>query len=176
MCGCLADTDRFVAFAARRSLEQLPKELWSELVILLGAGDVVAYSRGAAALLASESTEENAREVLNALERHLENTEADYNQLQLTSMLRAAQLAFIQGKLKQADFPDLGPTLLKRYPSSNQDVDRELVRMLVFLDVDGAAKKFAERLGQDISHNEKMLIGAYAGRLETGWDTIPNWH
>ena len=167
----LGDSDRYVAFAARRSLEQLPLELWGELVILLGSGDIVAYCRGACALIAASSDPETAREVLDICIRHLEDSNADYSQLQLTCLLRTTQLALINSKIDRQDVPELGQALLARYPTEIRAVDRELVRMLVHLDVEGAAQKFATRLQQDISRDDKMLIGAYAARLNSGWDT-----
>ncbi|MGI9455922.1 MAG: HEAT repeat domain-containing protein, partial [Aeoliella sp.] len=165
----LTDKDRFVAFAARRSLEQLPTDLWAELVLV--QPDVLGFCRGASALLACQSDAETAQKVLEHSQRLLEETETPYTQEQLASLLRVTQLALLHGKLSAENVPELGDSILARYPSSNAVVDRELVRLLVHLQVDGAARKFAKQLKSELPSEEKLHIGAYAAQLQAGWDT-----
>lgn len=165
----LADEDRHVAFAARRSLEQLPVELWDELV--LAQRDVVGYCRGAATLLAARNDAETVGRILERCALLLDDKQAEYTEKQLTRLLRVTQLALIHAEPGVTDVEQLGNSLLARYPSKNVPVDRELVRMLVHLQVDGAARKFATQLKSDIPKLEKLQIGAYAARLKIGWDT-----
>ena len=165
----LQDEDRFVAFAARRSLEQLPVDLWRDLVLI--QPDVVAFCRGAATLLACRNDAATAGEVLEKCETLLADTQADYTQLQLTRLLRVVQLALLQEELEVATTSNITELLLSRYPSGNVAVDRELVKLLVHLQADGAASKFAAQLETDLSAREKLQIGAYAAKLKTGWDT-----
>jgi putative heme-binding domain-containing protein len=58
------------------------------------------------------------------------------------------------------------------YPTGDRFVNRELVRLLVHLQVVGAADKFAIELAKaDLPMEEKLQIGAYSARLERGWTT-----
>jgi putative heme-binding domain-containing protein len=163
----LSDKDRFVAFAARRSLEQLPTSLWAHLV--LEDADAQGFCQGAVALLACRRDAETAREVLARCQALLSAKEP-LRASQQIDLLRVTQLALIHGELTAADAPELGVPLLARYPSGNALVDRELVQLLVYLQVDGAAKKFAAQLESNLPVEENMHLGAYAAKLETGWD------
>ena len=165
----LTDPDRVVAFAARRSLEQLPVELWDEMALV--QPDVVGFSRGAAALLACRNDKHTVDRVLDKCLALLADLQTPYTQLQQTRLLRVTQLALMHSELEDEKASQIGEALLARYPSKNTSVDRELVRMLVHLQVDGAARKFAAQLKNDISDLDKLHIGAYAAKLEVGWST-----
>ena len=169
----LADSDRFVAFAARRALEQLPLDSWARQV--LDHPSDAAFCQGAVALLAVSPNAQAAQAVLPRCEQLLnkslpaEPTPAD-KRLQL-NLLRVAQLAMAQGQLPPQSISTLGTDLLKKYPSGNDAIDRELVRLLVYLQVPGAAERFATQMVSDIADTEKIHLGAYAGRLKAGWTT-----
>ena len=169
----LGDSDHFVAFAARRALEQLPPEQWGRQV--LDAPSPAAFCQGAVALLAVSPNTQTAQAIMPRWEQLIsestaaEPTPAD-TRLQL-DLLRVAQLAMHHGELSPQNLTELGPTLLQKYPSGSDRIDRELVRLLVFLQVPGAAEKFATQMMSDTPDTEKIHLGAYAGRLKTGWTT-----
>ncbi len=165
----LADEDRFVAFAARRTLEKFPAEQWAERV--LQHRDVAGFCYGAVALLTQRAEKETARAVLDRCQSWLKDHKSDSAPLQSVDLLRVVQLALIHGQLSTADVPELGSALLARYPSGNAGENRELVRMLVHLQVPGAADKFAAQLVAETPIEEKLQICSYASRLEQGWDT-----
>ncbi len=168
----LDDESRFVAFAARRALEQLPLGNWAQQVLEHPSPTV--FCRGSAAILATSPSTQAAQAVLPRCEQLLANpptTESTVasNRLRL-DLLRVAQLALELGKIAPQNVPSLGSTLLQYYPSGVDPVDRELVRLLVYLQVPGAAEKFAtQMLREDLADPEKIHLGAYAGRLQTGW-------
>ena len=164
----LSDDDRFVALAARRSLEQLPTHLWDESV--LNDPDISGFCQGAVSLLACRRDAETAEEVLTRCQSLLDSVDA-HQENELVDLLRAVQLALIHGKLAAADVPGLDDKLLAKYPSGNHEADRELVRLLVYLQVNGAAQKFAYQLDSDLPNDEKLHLGAYAAHLQRGWDT-----
>ncbi|MGI9427577.1 MAG: HEAT repeat domain-containing protein, partial [Bythopirellula sp.] len=170
----LNDESRFVAFAARRALEQLPPEGWARQV--LDHPSPTVFCRGGTALLAVSPNAQAAQAVLPRCQQLLAaipqvDPTAEDNRLQL-DLLRVAQLALAQGQLPAQSAPSLGPDLLEKYPSGNDAVDRELVRLLVYLQVPGAAEKFAlQMLNEARADVDKIHLGAYAGRLQTGWTT-----
>ena len=169
----LGDKDRFVAFAAGRALQQLPTDQWAQLV--LHDSRRRAFLQGSAFLLAARPDADTAREVLNRCDSLLVARSslagARLEASQFVNVLRVVQLALIHGQLSAEDVPTLGLTLLANYPSDNQGANRELVRLLVYLQTPGAAEKFAAQLQRDLPAEEKLHIGAYASRLKTGWDT-----
>ncbi len=169
----LADSDRFVSFAARRALEQLPVDSWARQV--LDHPSDSAYCQGAVALLAVSPNAQAAQAVLPRCQQLLsasQSTEPTSAERRLLlNLLRLAQLTMAQGQLAPESVSTLGPVLLAKYPSGNDAIDRELVRLLVYLQVPGAAERFATQMVSDIDDAEKIHLGAYAGRLKAGWTT-----
>ena len=170
----LDDDSRFVAFAARRALEQLPLANWAQLVLKDPSPTV--FARGSAAILAASPNAQAAQAILPRCEQLIANAptadaSAESYRVRL-DLLRVAQLAFELGKLPPQQGASLGSTLLAQYPSGNDPIDRELVRLLVYLQVPGAAEKFStQMLREDLADLEKIHLGAYAGRLKSGWST-----
>lgn len=169
----LADEDRFVAFAARRLIERLPVESWAAAV--LGEAKTQAFCYGAAALVSLEQNPATSRAVIERCRALLSGDavagDAKVTERQRLDVLRVLQLALIHGKLGAADEAELGVQLLGMYPTEDRKANRELVRLLVHLQVPGAADKFAIELGKELPFREKLQIGAYAARLEAGWTT-----
>ena len=162
----LGDKDRFVAFAARRALEQLPVDPWRDLV--MSSKDTLIFSQGAVSLLALNTSDASlALEVLQRCEEKLADKNEKKTQLNL---LRVMQLAMIHGKLAPGQVPNLGDKLLAAYPSQSSAINRELVRMLVFLQHPAAVGKFAAQLAAKMPHREKLHLAAYAPKLNEGWD------
>jgi len=162
----LGDEDRFVAFAARRALESLPPLGWSRQV--LDDPNGTAFCRGSVALLSVTRDPAMAQLVLKRCESMLQGNVLSGEQL--VDVLRVSQLAIGLGKLPAGQVPTLGKVLLARYPSGDTATDRELVRLLVYLQVPGAADKFAAQIAGDLPYADKLHIGAYASRLDVGWN------
>jgi putative heme-binding domain-containing protein len=162
----LGDADRFVAFAACRALEQQPPQSWARLV----ADDPnnTVFCRGAVALLSALRDPAAAQAVLKRCENILQGGTA--NNEQIIDALRVSQLAIAHGKLTPEQVPTLGNVLLARYPCGNTAADREMVRLLVYLQVPGAADKFAAQMTSDLPYADKLHVAAYASRLDAGWN------
>jgi putative membrane-bound dehydrogenase-like protein len=169
----LGDEDRFVEYSAKRLLEHMPTESWEPAV--LAETNARAFCYGAAALVSVEREAETSKQVIARCQKLLkEDAAAGEGKLadaQRIDLLRVIELALIHGKLGAAELPGLGEQLLSIYPTSEKLANRELVRLLVHLQVDGAAAKFATELGKELPVEEKLQIGAYAARLEKGWTT-----
>ena len=176
----LDDESRFVAFAARRALEQLPlARIGRDSFSIIRAPP--SSAEAPFALLAASPTAQaaHAGHVLPRCEQLLAASPAtepsSEDGYRCDSIcLRVAQLA---SRAWQDSHHKTSPTLgsarcLPQYPSGNDPIDRELVRLLVYLQVPGAAEKFAaQMLVDDLADLEKIHLGAYAGRLKTGWTT-----
>ncbi len=161
----LGDEDRFVAFAAQRALQQQPQSSWARQVVESEQSEV--FCQGAVALLSENRDPAVAQVVLTRCQAILQKpTESDS---QLLNVLRISQLALALGQLAPGQAPSLGDVLLGKYPTGNLAVDRELVRLLVFLQVPGAADKFAAQLSSELEQSDKLHVAAYASLLETGW-------
>ena len=176
LVGLLGDEDRFVAFAARRALEKFPAEQWQDEV--LSAPRTRTFLQGATGLMVADPTTENARQVLVRCQAMLRGDVRDPGQQpgfisddDFLDMLRVIQLALLRGKIPPADAPDLVQLIVREYPTSNQMMNRELVRLLAYLQPPEAAHAMALQLTSDIPDVEKLQIAGYAPRLKTGWST-----
>jgi putative membrane-bound dehydrogenase-like protein len=167
----LNDSDRFVAYAARLLMEQMPVESWAPAVLAERRARPFAY--GATALVNVKRDAATSRDVLERC-REWFNPAAPTRptDTERIDLLRVMQLALIHGQLGPDSAPELATTLLAAYPTTDPLANRELVRLLVHLQVPGAADKFAAELAKpDLDQQEKLHIGAYAARLTRGWTT-----
>lgn len=178
----LEDENRFVAFAGMRALEKLPLETWAQPA--LDADDPQAFCYATAALLNVDPSPATAQAVLRKFEPWISEINrqiaeagdspddlAPRMRLARLDLLRTAQLALMHGKLGPDAAGQVGRRLLAMYPTADPLANRELIRLLVHLQVEGTADKLAAQLEQDLPHEEKLQIVAYAARLNVGWTT-----
>lgn len=172
----LGDPDRYVAFAARQALEKLPAEQWSELV--LKAENPRVFLQGSAGLLAAHPSAELARAVVQRCEAMMKGDVQEPGKKRgyisdpnFLDLLRVVQIALMQGKIATTEVPSLGQQMLREFPTKHAMMNRELVRLLAYLQPPGAAHAFAQQLGSEVPDVEKLQIAAYAPRITTGWET-----
>jgi putative heme-binding domain-containing protein len=176
LLGLLDDPDRFIAFAARRALEKAPPEQWQQEV--LAAPSPRVFLQGATGLLIAHPSPQTARQVLARCEAMLRGEGpqrgqpgGQLNNAMLLDLLRVAQLALLRGEIPPADVPNLAQQLLRDYPNSDHMINRELVRLLAYLQPPGTAREFTQQLETDIPEVEKLQIAAYAPRVASPWQT-----
>jgi putative heme-binding domain-containing protein len=172
----LGDPDRFVAFAARNALERTPIDQWRDKVISATTARI--FLQGGAGLLAEAPSKQLALAVLDGCQTMLRDNIDQMDRspspdqiAEFRDTLRVIQLALIRGELTPADVPTLSAEVLKKYPTADPFGNRELVRLLVFLQPPEAAAVLAAQLETNIPDVEKLHIAAYAARLKTGWST-----
>ena len=171
----LADDDRFVAYAARRTLEKVPAQDWQEKVLSVEAPRP--FLQGATGLLAAYPTPQLARIILARCEaimrgdvnepgqKHGELSDANF-----LDLLRVEQLALVRGKVPPADVTTLTQQIMREYPTRDPMMNRELVKLLAYLQPPGAAHILAHQLETDIPDIEKLQVAAYAPRIAAGWE------
>lgn len=162
----LNDDDRFVAFAARRALETQQTANWSQTV--LAATQPRVFLQGATCLLAVEPSQQNAQAILARCGQMLQ---ADLAEPERLDLLRVGQLALHRGQISPQQSAQIRQQLVEQYPTASNQQNRELVRLLVYLQAPEAAKLMAAELAKNIPTEEKLHIAAYAPMLRTGWTT-----
>ena len=172
----LSDNDRFVAFAARRTLERLPAKDWQDQV--LAAASPRSFLRGATGLLVQYPSTEVAKQILGRCEAMIRGQVQEPGQkpgelsdANFLDLLRVVQLAMVRGKIAPNEVPTLTQQLLSEYPTRDALLNRELVKLLAYLQPPGAAHAITHQLGSDIPEVEKVHVAAYAARISTGWET-----
>ncbi|MCA9116526.1 MAG: c-type cytochrome [Planctomycetaceae bacterium] len=124
----LTSADRFLRYAARVALEQRPVDQWREKI----ATEKDAWRTLQLAIaLARQGKESDQPAILAALDRL---SYADLEKQQQLALLRAYTLAFVrQGAPDQQYAAELARKLDAFYPAKSDDLNRELSRVLVYL-------------------------------------------
>ena len=158
--------DRHVAWAARKLLEQIPYEQWQ--VSVLDAKTPRLFLNGSLSLLVVDPPEETTWAIVDRCSQLMEGYLSDQDFLDL---LRVLQVAFLQGDISGDKVPELRRQLSEEYPSQDRRMNRELTRLLVYLQDPTVAPRFIEQLESDIPNVEKMHIATLARYLRAGWTT-----
>ena len=87
------------------------------------------------------------------------------------NLLRLIQVALLRGGVPIEEVTDLRDQLSKEYPSQNATMNRELVRLLTYLQDPHARSAFVEQLRADTPQVEKMQVAMHARFLHNGWNT-----
>jgi putative heme-binding domain-containing protein len=160
----LGDPDRFVAWAARRALEAMPRDQWRAQV--LAAKDTRVFLHGSVALLASAAERADADAVLARVGKLLTGFLTDEDFLDL---LRVTQLALLRGAVPPEDVAALRSQLAEEYPSLEPRINRELVVLLVYLQDASVTDRFLDELRGKAPLVERIHLASYCRYCKTNW-------
>jgi putative heme-binding domain-containing protein len=163
---CLTSADRFESWAARRVLETTPRALWQNRV--LTGDDARQFLVGATALVLASPDADTAQAVLG---RSLQWMEGFLSDEDFVDLLRLQQVALLRGNLQPADVPELRKQLAEEYPSSSATINRELIRLLIYLQVDWIVDRYVKELERDGSSADQLHLAMHLSFLKSGWNT-----
>lgn len=157
--------DRFLAWAARRVLETLPRESWESLT--MSSDDPRVFVQGALALLSLSNDEADCRKVLALAREHLAGSLPPER---LLDVVRVCQVALHRGGLSGDVDPELRSALSSLYPSRQAALDRELARVLVCMQDPTIGPRLLDRLAglPDEALEEKLHIAFQLRFLREG--------
>ena len=161
----LSSTHRYVAYAAVRLLETLDTDQYRGEI--LKADNPRVFADGALAMLVMDP---NRDDCLALLKRSETLMDGFVNDTDFLDLLRVIQLSLARGNLQPADVPELSEKIAKEYPTRNAAMNRELVRMVAFLQGKSAMPRMLEQLAADIPSTDKLQVALYARFLD-GWTT-----
>lgn len=162
----LGDKDRFVAWAARRALEELEPDEWQPLV--LQSKNVRVFCVGSLGLMASAPQAERAEALI---QRGLELLGGYLSDDDFVDLMRVFALALERGEVPASAVPELTAALAKEYPTGQARMNRELTRLLVYLQEPSFVKGLLEVLSSDAPPVEKLHAALHARFLKEGWTT-----
>jgi HEAT repeat protein len=163
--GILASPDRFEAWSARRLLERIDPAQWEDVV--LQTRDHRLFIQGAIALLVVNPEPETAKKVVHCVREILPGFVSDADFIDL---LRVTQLALLRGGLTEEDVPELRYQLADEYPAGDAKMNRELVRLLVHLNVTSIADRYIAQLHSEMPQQDRLHLGLHLSRLNN-WTT-----
>jgi putative heme-binding domain-containing protein len=160
----LGDKDRFIRWAARTILEHNGPAAWQDKALTLT--EAPAAFEGLLALIRVGDKGMQSKVLARLDTFDLAKLPVE-QQLQL---LRLYELAFIRmgapdAATKQRTIARLDPSL----PSSDREVNAELVKLLVYLEAPGIAGKALALMNKAPSQEEQMEYALSLRNLKTGW-------
>ncbi len=164
LVGLLGHGDRHLAWAAAKTLQQIPLTAWQDLV--LGTDTQRVFLVGGTAMLGTGPSKEICLDVFRAANRWTDSFIADREFLDL---LRVMQLALLQGKINSEDVSDAASQIASEFPSGNTIINRELVRLLAYLESNLVATRYLEYLKSDLPLEDKTHLITHAPFITKGW-------
>jgi putative heme-binding domain-containing protein len=163
----LASPDRYVSWAAGRALQRVPRENWEPAI--LEHAEPRVFIAGSVSLLGLSPEQGTVDAVLQRSSELLGNYLSDDDFLDL---LRVIQVALLKGQSQPENVSSLRRQLSEEYPSRDYRMNRELTRLLVYLQEPTFAERLVEQLNGDAPSLEKMQLLTHTRFLQAGW-TIP---
>ncbi len=160
----LANPDRFVRYAARIAVEHQDVASWQDRV--LSETRPIAIIEGTVAL-----ARHGGKELRDKLIEKLD--QLDWSQLdqpRRLSLLRAYSLVFIRMGKPEADQVEKIVTRFDQYyPAKNFPLNRELSRLLIFLESPEAARKTVALMTAGVSQEQQIHYALSLRTLNSGW-------
>jgi putative heme-binding domain-containing protein len=161
----LAEPRPFVAWSAMRALQRLPREHWEDVV--LRSSNVRVFLLGSVALLGLEPDRDTARQIL---ERGAALMQGFLSDDDFVDLLRVFQVTLVRSEIPPSETGSLSIQLAEEYPALEPRMNRELVRLLVYLDSPTFVPRMLEELNRsDLAITEKMHAALYARFAKSGW-------
>ena len=162
----LVSTDRFEAWAARRLLERIDTDQW--LSANLEADDMRLFVQSATALMIAHPSKEHG---LKVIERIGEFLGGYVNDRDFIDLMRVSQLALLRGDIQPDDVPHLQSLIADEFPSGDMTMNREIVRILIHLQVSDIMDRYIDFLKSDVPHVEKIHLACQLRYLRSGWSS-----
>jgi putative heme-binding domain-containing protein len=162
----LASDDRFEAWAARRILERMSPETWRGEV--LQAKNHRLLIEGGLALIITEPTRENGVAILEQVSQAMGTFVSDRDFLDL---LRLSEVTLVRGKLGPEDVPNLKRQLAEEFPSGDSLMNRELIRLLSYMQEGSIIDRYLAYLKSDAPEVDRLHLAMHLRFITSGWTT-----
>ncbi len=86
-------------------------------------------------------------------------------------MLRVMQVALLQGNMTPDRLGTLREQLAEEFPAGDAVINRELIRLLVYLQTSSIMDRYFDYLHSDAANPDKVQLAMYMRFLQTGWTT-----
>ncbi len=160
----LANTNRNLAWSARRLLEQIPSDQWSES--LLHSEQQRVQLQAGLALMIAEPSREHGEAVVQMINSMLEGFVSDRN---FADLLRLSQVTLHRCDLKAEDVPQLKQELIEEFPVGEPALNRELFRLLTYLNASQVIPDALSFLQSDAELAERMHVAMHLRFFQHEW-------
>jgi putative heme-binding domain-containing protein len=162
----LGSTDQFLAWAVAKALQTVPAENWKHQILTSESQRV--FLMGSTALLSADPDKPTCLAVIDRCQKVMNGYVADEN---FVDLLRVCQLALHRGQLAASEVPQLFDKLSGEFPSGDATINRELVRLLAYLESELVADRYVNHLKTDLDAADKIHMIVHAPHLISGMST-----
>ncbi len=160
----LASSDRSLAWPARRLLERIPVDQWQ--TELLGHSDQRVRLQAGLALVTAAPSIEHGQAVIHLTRSMLADFVSDRD---FADLLRLMQVALHRCDLPAADREELSRELAEEFPVGEPLLNRELFRLLAYLNAQQVIPAAIGLLQSDSPLIERMHIAMYLASFRHEW-------
>lgn len=160
----LAVDDRYVSVTARRLLESLDPAVWRDQ--LLNSDDQRIQIQAGLALMIAEPSSDNSKLVLSGVLRMLGGFVSDRN---FVDLLRVTQVALARSGVKAEELTELKTKLSAEFPIGEPLLNRELIRILAYLNADEIIDDAISYLQTDADLSERLNIAMHLRYFNHKW-------
>ncbi len=153
----LGSLDRAEALVARRILEKIPAEQWENEII--NSDELRLFIQGSVALMTASPSLERAYQVLAQASQRMEGFVNDHD---FVDLLRTMELALVRGQVNPQLIGGFADRIGREFPSENSLINRELIRLLAFLQVEQLDGRMLEFLANEsVEANDKVHLALH---------------
>src|SRR5436305_7412700 len=87
-------------------------------------------------------------------------------------MQRLIQVSSVRGKLEPGDVPGLRRQISEEFPSGDSLMNRELIRLLAFMQESSSIDRYLAYLKSDAPAVDRLHIAMYMRFIEEGWTPV----
>jgi len=117
-------------------------------------------------LVIARPDRETALEVLQALTDAMGDFVSDRD---FVDMIRVMQVALHRANLTSDDVPGLKAQLKEEFPAGDSHINRELIRLLVYLQESSVIDRYLDYLKSDAPEIDRAHVGLHLRYLKEGW-------
>jgi len=160
----LASDDRFEAWAARRILERMPVEDWRSRVLQSKSHRLLV--QGGLALMIAHPSHENGIAVLEQVSKAMGTFVSDRD---FVDILRLIEVSLVRGGVAPDEVATLKMQLAEEFPSGDSLMNRELIRLLAYLQESSIIDRYLTYLKFDAPEIDRLHLALYLRFIESGW-------
>lgn len=160
----LASDDRFESWAARRLLERVPADQWQ--ADLLKTDNHRLLINGTLALAIARPEKDVSLLSIQALADAMAKFVSDRD---FVDMLRVIQVAMHRANIEPAEVRGLAKQLKEEFPAGDSHINRELIRILVYLQESSINDRYLAYLRGDAPEIDRAHVGLHLRFLKEGW-------
>lgn len=160
----LAERDRSVRWAAGRLLERQPPAKWQSVV--LESKEPRVFLEGALCVVRTATTASAHTLVLMRCSDWLKQPMGDQDFLDL---LRLTEIALHRSGAQRPQVQELAKLLNEEYPTLDPTLNRELIRLLAYLQEPTLAERVLKQVKSDAPLEERLHAGLFASFVTSQW-------